>query len=103
MREMSFKVAPSLNPFLIFVCRLKQLIVLSAGLWLKSTVRENLFPIRAFPVNAGNGPPNKAQPVRSDCGAAALLSLLFCFLQYNSGQKRMGVNIFNDSSFQIDV
>lgn len=76
------KLPPPSSPSSFFVCRPKQLRALSAGLWLKSTVRENLFPIWAFPVNAGNSPPNKSQPVRSVCGAAALLSLLFCFLQY---------------------
>lgn len=47
---------PSIPSSFFLVCRPEQLRVLSAGLWLKSTVRENLFPIWAFPVNAGKRP-----------------------------------------------
>lgn len=53
----------------------KQLIVVSAGLRLNSSVRENLFSIRLFPVKAGNSPPHKA----CLCEGTKLLSLLLCF------------------------
>ena len=86
----SCSLPPSLSlPPSFSVCWPEQLRLLSAGLWLESTVRENLFLIWAFPVNAGNGPPHKAQLVRSHRGATALFSLLFplCSLQYHSNPK----------------
>lgn len=80
------KLPPPSIPASLSVRRPEQLRVVSARLWLKSTVRENLFPIWAFPVNAGNGPPHKAKLVRSHHGATALLSLPFCSVACSTTQ-----------------